>query len=336
MIPHSIAYPLLCHLHINNDNFVSAFTFSQFHSLFLRVFVFPSVVTMDHASMLAVLSFQLEEVNLFLALPELPTSDCIRQAVIVQKQELVRQIVSLRDHALCLSIGEAVQTDAAAIPLTQAAEIEHGLRDASLEAINISESEVPRASSDTPPEETVREPCDQTHDTVDELDNVPKECVACNEHKFADEVHSLPCNHDYCFDCIEHLFIDALADDSLFPPRCCGHEYPLADIRPALPPILVQEIELKLIEKATGDRTYCCNAQCSVFIPPQPTSTTTAVCTRCATSTCISCRREAHPNQPCYEVSDDAVLQLATEQGWKRCFHCRNMIELRTGCNHIT
>ncbi|KAI1325696.1 hypothetical protein F5Y16DRAFT_257327 [Xylariaceae sp. FL0255] len=52
-------------------------------------------------------------------------------------------------------------------------------------------------------------------------------CEACQDQKHFAELFRAPCNHEYCRQCLERLFKDAIVDESLFPPRCCRQTMPL-------------------------------------------------------------------------------------------------------------
>lgn len=50
------------------------------------------------------------------------------------------------------------------------------------------------------------------------------------------------------------------------------------------------------------------------------------------------CKRGAHRiGQDCPADKDlEAVLEMGEKNGWRRCYNCRNLIELTQGCSHIT
>ncbi|XMA18656.1 hypothetical protein WAI453_011447 [Rhynchosporium graminicola] len=56
----------------------------------------------------------------------------------------------------------------------------------------------------------------------------------------------------------------------------------------------------------------------------------------CFTVTCKICKGPAHQHDCPQDAATQQVLQLAAAEGWKRCAHCKRMIELKVGCNHIT
>jgi hypothetical protein len=148
------------------------------------------------------------------------------------------------------------------------------------------------------------------------------------------------CKHHCCIDCVKDLFMRSTKDESLYPPRCCK--------QPILPALVTKHMdldelaifELATLEYATRDKTYCSNHDCAKFVVPTTleSGTNRASCSKCGTETCAICKNEYHQGADCPE--DDPSLEqtreLAREMGWQTCFACDRVIELRTGCNHIT
>jgi len=89
-------------------------------------------------------------------------------------------------------------------------------------------------------------------------------------------------------------------------------------------------------------RIFCPNPACGDFIPKRgkidPKHPFEVVCRKCRTRACSICKRAAHAvGQDCpsdWEL--DAVLQMGENAGWRRCYKCRNLVELIQGCSHIT
>ena len=89
-------------------------------------------------------------------------------------------------------------------------------------------------------------------------------------------------------------------------------------------------------------RIFCPNPACGEFIPKRgkidPKHPFEVVCRKCRTRACSICKRAAHAiGQDCpsdWEL--DAVLQMGEKSGWRRCYKCRNLVELTQGCSHIT
>ena len=161
-------------------------------------------------------------------------------------------------------------------------------------------------------------------------------CAACLEkHESAMFVGA--CGHEFCRDCTRHMFLGAIRDEELYPPRCCGNIIP-----PVIGLRLLDYQELRAfgqrsIEWATKDRLYCADPTCSKFIPPFTIKDEHGCCPECGKNTHLLCRSLEHPNVDCpLDEALQNVLAMAEAEGWKRCFNCRTMVELKHGCDHIT
>ncbi|KAI9703341.1 MAG: hypothetical protein M1836_007908 [Candelina mexicana] len=90
------------------------------------------------------------------------------------------------------------------------------------------------------------------------------------------------------------------------------------------------------------DRVFCPNPSCGEFIPKKakidPKHPFEVVCKSCKAKACKTCKREAHSvGQDCPEDWElDAVLQMGENQGWRRCYKCKTLVELSHGCTHMT
>jgi len=164
----------------------------------------------------------------------------------------------------------------------------------------------------------------------------PVECAICFDG--SEDTITLECAHDYCIDCTKTLFEDSLKDTSLFPPRCCKTEINLDRVQGLFTQEFLDAFALKKLEVSTLNPTYCIVPTCAQFIRPEYIEGDIATCTVCDVKICTQCKGEAHPDTP-YCPQDEAVqqlLQLSREQRWQQCFHCKQMIDLSFGCNHIT
>lgn len=161
-------------------------------------------------------------------------------------------------------------------------------------------------------------------------------CVACQETKKYFDVMSGPCNHEYCRNCLRELFEASLTDESLFPPRCCRQPIPVQSVGIFLTKDIKQRFEEKMIEFSTPNRTYCCNARCSVFINADEIEGDIATCGSCGSATCTLCKASAHNGECPHDTALHAVVDLANEENWQRCYSCRSIVQLEVGCNHMT
>ena len=164
--------------------------------------------------------------------------------------------------------------------------------------------------------------------------NLRGDCTACMDSKLVSDMIEAPCSHFYCQICTTRLFEDSITDESLFPPRCCRQTIPLSVVRGFLGVRLVDRFEEKSVERNDHNRTYCANPACSLYILPGMVELDVGTCTSCLGRTCTLCKKVAHSGD-CKDEEQE-VLEIARAEGWRRCFQCHNMVELRIGCNHIT
>ena len=162
------------------------------------------------------------------------------------------------------------------------------------------------------------------------------QCISCQEEKHTFDIVQTPCGHRYCRDCINHLFEASTTDESLFPPRCCREVIPISGVKDFLCNEFLRRFEAKSVEFSTPNRTYCVRPNCSAFIPPSQVTADIGVCPSCQHSTCTLCKGEIHGGECPSDSSAQALLALASQEGWMRCYSCKRMVELDTGCHHMT
>ncbi|KAH7350310.1 hypothetical protein BKA66DRAFT_504186 [Pyrenochaeta sp. MPI-SDFR-AT-0127] len=164
-------------------------------------------------------------------------------------------------------------------------------------------------------------------------------CVACTGRFPRAFMVTVECDHRYCADCIKTLFMQSTKDEGLYPPKCCRNPIPLAKVAKHMDVNDLATFELATIEYKTHNRTYCSNHNCGVFIVPSNIGAGThrATCPQCGTNTCAICKNRYHNKTDC---PDDPSLQqtreLARAMGWQTCFTCSRVVQLRSGCNHMT
>ena len=145
------------------------------------------------------------------------------------------------------------------------------------------------------------------------------------------------CGHEYCRDCTRQLFLGAIKDEELYPPRCCGQIIPPEITIQLLTYDELRDFSERAIEYAAKDRVYCAEPTCSKFIPPSAVRGDHGICRYCHQETHLPCRSLAHPNIDCpLDSGLQNVLAIADAENWMRCFNCRTLVELQHGCNHIT
>ncbi|KAF8858471.1 ariadne RING finger [Acephala macrosclerotiorum] len=162
------------------------------------------------------------------------------------------------------------------------------------------------------------------------------DCVACGDAFQLSGLVRCPCGDLYCPECLKSLFVRATTDEALFPPRCCRQTIPLSAIESELSDESLSNFNSAAIEFSTTNRTYCVRTDCGKFIPPDHIHSSRAVCLHCRAETCAHCKGALHSGDCPKDQALQALLTLAEEERWRRCFGCNAMVELNTGCNHIT
>lgn len=145
------------------------------------------------------------------------------------------------------------------------------------------------------------------------------------------------CGHEFCRDCTRQMFLGAIKDEELYPPRCCGNVIPPGVALRILNYDELRNFSERALEWTAKDRLYCADPTCSKFIPPFAIQNEHGTCVECHQQTHVPCRSLAHPRVDCpMDEPLHAILEMADTEKWKRCFNCRTMVELHHGCNHMT
>lgn len=176
-----------------------------------------------------------------------------------------------------------------------------------------------------------------------------RSCVCCRD-EYSDnkdqpaDLHNLPCGHTYCAHCLRVMVNQATTDESKMPPRCCTQPIPGAIVQSILTRENQQAFLKAVVQFSTPwqARIFCPNQDCGEFIPPRhkvdPKHPFTVTCRKCRTGACVMCKRNAHPiGKDCPEDWElEQVLKMGEKSGWRRCYKCRNLVELAHGCTHMT
>ncbi|KAH7119989.1 hypothetical protein B0J11DRAFT_591023 [Dendryphion nanum] len=167
-------------------------------------------------------------------------------------------------------------------------------------------------------------------------------CAACMEFHPRFDVLELGCrregdmtSHSYCRDCLIDLFKTSLSDTTLFPPRCCSVTIPLRSCIHLIPSDLVTKYQVKEVELATPNPTYCSNRYCAQFIRTEDITADVAICSECKEKTCAVCKNPSHRGLCPEDPTVQTLMSVAGEKKWQRCYKCRTMVELAVGCYHM-
>lgn len=169
------------------------------------------------------------------------------------------------------------------------------------------------------------------------------ECLTCG----SDDVPSahaakLGCGHNMCNSCLKRIFRMSVQDPAHMPPRCCTDQHiPLQHVESLFDVRFKVLFNKKFDEYNTKNRIYCPNSKCGAWIRPSHFHTTNgrkyASCPKCSTRACVLCGMKLHRSRDCPRDPEIArLVEQAEKEGWKRCYSCNAMVELKEGCNHMT
>ncbi|KAI9371612.1 hypothetical protein BJX61DRAFT_17351 [Aspergillus egyptiacus] len=287
-------------------------------------------------------------------------------AVSALADEVTRRLNLLNDLRLAQRIGKATDADAEAITILSQEETQaQNVRRLAMEiSVNDPGLEIPPASEDRTDREeypsnlmrlSMSSPLTMDNDgghndeagpsiphsqrqaeAVEGILDSEIRCCVCLDTSFSGFVHRLKCGDTYCGGCLTSLFQKATTDESLFPPKCCGVLIPLASVQEEMSEQDLARFKDAQIEFSTQDRTYCSHTNCGKFIPPNNIHGDRAVCPSCRSITCQMCKRAYHDKEDCpSDTALQATLSLGSRMGWQRCYACKTLVELNTGCWHI-
>lgn len=175
---------------------------------------------------------------------------------------------------------------------------------------------------------------DDIFDRVEIRNESRRHCITCLDDLSDDDAHRCPCGHRWCRPCVVNRFEMAARSTHLFPAHCC-HQPILPDNHELVAPETWTQYLAKRIEAETPNPTFCSRRDCSNFIPPQNIDEGQATCV-CGHVTCSSCKAVWHAGECVVDPETEQLLRLAHEQQWQTCFHCREMVARRDGCNQMS
>lgn len=168
------------------------------------------------------------------------------------------------------------------------------------------------------------------------------ECTSCFDEVPDKKAVDMPCNHKYCSPCFSQLVLTATSNEATFPPKCCLQEIPQKTMREHLPPKALAQFDEKALEYAVavGNRYYCVSSRCAKWIDTRIARRMNGIleCPHCAVKLCTTCRGPQHlSTEDCpQDYGLGPTLDRAERAGWRRCYRCRALVELTSGCRHIT
>lgn len=131
-------------------------------------------------------------------------------------------------------------------------------------------------------------------------------CDICADAHPIQDVTAAPCGHTYCRACLQAHFRTTLRDTTLFPPRCCHQPIPGSPNRALLGAALHDAFQARKREADAPNPIYCHRPAC------------------------------AHAGEWDPDPGMRLTLAAAEAEGWCRCGGCGHVIELGSGCNHIS
>lgn len=187
-------------------------------------------------------------------------------------------------------------------------------------------------------------------------------CVICYEDTDICQMFSVVgCLHRFCFSCMK-LHVEAKLSISTVikcPHEDCEHKVDIDSCGKFLEPKLFERLTQQIREAsiAVAEKVYCPYPRCSALMSKGEVlqySTGLMVnaersgfrkCIKCHNLFCINCMVPWHSNMTCMDYKrshpnpaahDNLLKNLATRKQWRQCIKCNNMVELASGCYHIT
>lgn len=166
------------------------------------------------------------------------------------------------------------------------------------------------------------------------------QCVICLDD--CAKTAKLKCGHRMCSMCLKTVFKRSIKEPGEMPPKCCSHDIPLKFVDPLFNKSFKKTWNSKLVEFSTRNRIYCPYKRCGAWIKPDSVyraddGRKCAKCGDCKMKVCCSCNGKWHSSRKCPKDEEtNRFLEQAKEAGWQQCYKCREMVELKEGCNHMT
>lgn len=187
-------------------------------------------------------------------------------------------------------------------------------------------------------------------------------CVICYEGITVDKMFSVHgCFHRFCFSCMkQHVEVKLLeGKTATCPSEGCKSQVKMDCCAKFLDPKLVEVMIQRKKEGSisVSDKVYCPNPKCSELMAKAEVleytkqffvgteQSAARKCMKCGLFFCMQCKVPWHYKVTCedfskskrYQKDGDGMLKsLAQSKRWRQCIKCNNMVELASGCYHIT
>ncbi|KAJ4890523.1 zinc finger (C3HC4-type RING finger) family protein [Raphanus sativus] len=187
-------------------------------------------------------------------------------------------------------------------------------------------------------------------------------CVICYEGITVDKMFSVDgCFHRFCFSCMkQHVEVKLLGGNTATcPSEGCKSQVKMDSCAKFLDPKLVEVMIQRKKEGSisVSDKVYCPYPTCSELMAKDEVfeytkqyfvgteQSAARKCMKCGLFFCMQCKVPWHYKDTCenfskskrYQNAGDGMLKsLAQSKRWRQCIRCNNMVELASGCFHIT
>jgi len=126
------------------------------------------------------------------------------------------------------------------------------------------------------------------------------------------------------------------------PPRCCTkQDISLKHVDKLFTEEFKKTWNNKYNEYNAKNRLYCPRRGCGEWIQEKyigiKAGRRVGTCSKCKSEVCGLCGMKNHRSRECPQ--DPAIKELeaqAEKEGWRRCYSCNALVELKEGCNHMT
>ncbi|KAK5099519.1 hypothetical protein LTR70_002420 [Exophiala xenobiotica] len=168
-------------------------------------------------------------------------------------------------------------------------------------------------------------------------------CLTCGDDSIpVAKSAKLPCTHRMCHSCLKRIFKMSIKDPAHMPPRCCTEkDISLKHVESLFDDEFKRNWNRKFKEWTCKNRLYCPKKGCGEWIQPKhmhiQSGRKVGTCPKCKFTICAICNQRAHRSRECpLDPSIKQLSEIAEQKGWRRCYNCRAMVELKEGCNHMS